>query len=106
VDSGKFNALSFEECVVGDSIVDTSSEGNEIEPQRDYDQESRHWRGQLRVSENVIMASNRCIDDTHTLVAGYCWRASMEHDSSDRGLVIDDFHTLMERVSMMRVDYQ
>jgi hypothetical protein len=26
VDSGQFNALSFEECVVGDSIVDTSSE--------------------------------------------------------------------------------
>jgi hypothetical protein len=52
------------------------------------------------------MAATRCIDDTHALVAGYCWRASMTHDSSDRGLAIDDFHTLMERVTVMRDDYQ
>jgi hypothetical protein len=37
MDNGQFNALSFEESVVGDSIVDTSSEGHEVEPQRDYD---------------------------------------------------------------------
>jgi hypothetical protein len=30
----------------------------------------------------------------------------MAHDSSDRGLAIDDFHTLMERVTVMRADYQ
>jgi len=30
----------------------------------------------------------------------------MARDSSDRGLAIDDFHTLMERVIVMRVDYQ
>jgi hypothetical protein len=30
----------------------------------------------------------------------------MAHDSSDRGLSIDDFHTLMERVTVMTVDYQ
>ena len=30
----------------------------------------------------------------------------MAHDSSDRGLTIDDFHTLRERVIVMRVDYQ
>jgi hypothetical protein len=54
----------------------------------------------------MIMAATRCIDDTHALVAGYCWRASMAHDSSDRGLAIDDFHTLMERVTVMRADYQ
>jgi hypothetical protein len=40
------------------------------------------------------------------LVVRYCWRASMAQDSSDRGLAIDDFHTLMERVIVMRVDYQ
>jgi hypothetical protein len=99
VDSGQFSALSFEECVVEDSIVDTSSEEHEVEPQRDCDQGSRHWTRQLRVSEDMIMAATRCIDDTHALVAGYCWRASMAHDSSDRGLTIDDFHTLMERVT-------
>jgi hypothetical protein len=62
--------------------------------------------GKLRVNEDMIMAATRCIDDTHALVAGYCWRASMAHDSSDGGLGIDDFHTLRERVIVMRVDYQ
>jgi hypothetical protein len=60
----------------------------------------------LRVSEGMMMTTTRCIDDTHALVAGYCWRASMAHDSLDGGLVIDDFHTLRERVTVMRVDYQ
>jgi hypothetical protein len=32
VDNGQFNALYFEECVVGNSIFDTSSEGHEVEP--------------------------------------------------------------------------
>jgi hypothetical protein len=105
-DSGQFSALYFEECVVGDSIVDTSSERHEVAPQQDCDQESRHLAGQLRVSEDMIMAATRCIDDTHALVAGYCWRASMAQDSSDGGLVIDDFHTLRERVIVMRADYQ
>jgi hypothetical protein len=30
----------------------------------------------------------------------------MAHDSSDGGFAMDDFHTLRERVTMMRVDYQ
>jgi hypothetical protein len=68
-------ALYFEECVVGDSIVDTSSERHEVAPQRDCDQESRHLARQLRVNEDMIMDATRCIDDTHALVACYCWRA-------------------------------
>ena len=40
MESGQFSALYFEECVVGDSIVDTSSERHEVSPQRDCDQES------------------------------------------------------------------
>jgi hypothetical protein len=40
MDNGQFSALSFEECVVGDSIVDTSSERHEVAPQQDCDQES------------------------------------------------------------------
>jgi hypothetical protein len=51
------------------------------------------------------MTSARRIDDTHTLVARYCWRASMAQDSSDGGISIDEFHTLRERVIVMRVDY-
>jgi hypothetical protein len=54
----------------------------------------------------MIMVATRCIDDTHALVAGYCWRASMAHDSSDGGLAINDFHTLRERVIVMRANYQ
>jgi hypothetical protein len=69
VDRGQFSALSFEECVVEDSIIDISSERHEVAPQQGCDQESRHLTGQLRVSENMIMAATRCIDDTHTLVA-------------------------------------
>jgi hypothetical protein len=37
MNSGQFSALSFEECVVGDSIVDTSSERHEVAPQQDCD---------------------------------------------------------------------
>jgi hypothetical protein len=54
----------------------------------------------------MIMVVTRCIDDTHALVAGFCWRASMAHDSSDRVFSIDDFHALMERVIVMRADYR
>jgi hypothetical protein len=36
-DSGQFSALYFEECVVGDSIVDTSNERHEVAPQQDCD---------------------------------------------------------------------
>jgi hypothetical protein len=106
VDRGQFSALSFAESVVGDSRVDTSSEGHEVAPQHDCDQESRYLAGQLRVSEDMIMAATRRIDDTHALVVDCCWRASMAHDSSDGGFSIDDFHTLRERVSVMRTDYQ
>jgi hypothetical protein len=41
----QFIALYFEECVVDDSIVATSSERHEVEPQWDCDQESRHLAG-------------------------------------------------------------
>jgi hypothetical protein len=39
MENGKFNALYFEEFVVGDSIVDTRSERHEITPQQYCDQE-------------------------------------------------------------------
>jgi hypothetical protein len=38
--NGQFNALYFEKCVVGDSIVDTSSERHEVAPQQYCDHES------------------------------------------------------------------
>jgi hypothetical protein len=89
-DNGKFSALSFAESVVDDSMVDTSSEGHEVAPQHDCDQEPRYLAGQLRVSEDMIMVATRRIDDTHALVADCCWRSSMAHDISDGGLSMDD----------------
>jgi hypothetical protein len=62
--------------------------------------------GQWTVSEDMIISTTRRIDDTHALVADCCWRASMAHDSSDEGFPMDDFHTLRERVTMMRANYQ
>jgi hypothetical protein len=106
VDRDQFSALSFAESVVGDSGVDTSSEGHEVAPQHDDDQESHYLAGQLRVSEDMIMATTRRIDDTHVLVTDYCLRASMAHASSDGGFSMDDFHILRERVSVMRTNYR
>jgi hypothetical protein len=111
VDSGQFNTSSYAEGVFGDSRVDTSrtdtsSEGSEMAPQHDHDQESHHLAAQLRVSEAMIMAATRRIDDMHAVMADYCWRASVAQGSSDGGFSMDDFHTLRKRVSMMRTDYQ
>jgi len=106
MDSGKWNALSLEECVDGDSTIDINNQSHEVEPQQDSDQESWHLAGQLRVKEDMIMKSIRDIDDTHAMVAEYCWRTFMEHDSSDGEIFLDDFHTLRERVTVMRTDYQ
>jgi hypothetical protein len=106
MDRGQFSALSFAESVVGDSNVDTSSEGHEVAPQHDCDQESHYLAEQLRVNEDMIMAATRRIDDTHVLVVDCCWRASWAHDISDEGSAMDDFHTLRERMTMTRGDHQ
>jgi hypothetical protein len=74
-------------------------------PQYDHDQESHHLVAQLRVSEAMIRVATRCIDEIHAVMAVYCWRASVAHGSLDGGFSMDDFHTLRERVSMMRTDY-
>jgi hypothetical protein len=53
----------------------------------------------------MIMPVTRCSDDMHALMEDFFWRASMAHGSSDEGITMDDFHTLRERVSVMRIDY-
>jgi hypothetical protein len=53
----------------------------------------------------MIRETTRHIDNMHAMMADYCWRASMAHGSSDEGIAMDDFHTLRERVYMMRNDY-
>jgi hypothetical protein len=54
----------------------------------------------------MIRETTRHIDDMHVVMADYGWRASVAQGSSDGGFSMDDFHTLRERVSMMRTDYQ
>jgi hypothetical protein len=110
IDNGQFNMLSYEKSVFGDSRVDTSrsdsrSEGYDVAPQHDHDQEPHHLAAQLSISEAMIVATTRCSDDMHTLMAYFCWRASVAHGISDEGITMDDFHTHKERVSMMRTNY-
>jgi hypothetical protein len=88
VDSEQFGTSSYVESVFGDSRVgsnrtDTSSEGSEMAPQRDHDQGSHHLAAQLRVSETMIRAATRHIDDMHTVIENYYWRASVAQGSSD-----------------------
>jgi hypothetical protein len=66
-------------------------------PQHDHDQESHHLASQLRVSEAMIMAATRRIDDMHVVMADHvaiscvrvldtltlCWRASVAQGRSD-----------------------
>jgi hypothetical protein len=111
VDSGQFSTSSYVGGVFGDSRVgtsrtDTSSEGSEMTPQYDHDQESHHLETHLRVSEAMIRATTRRIDDMHEVMADYCWIPSVAHGSLDEGISMDDFHTFKERVSVMRTDYQ
>jgi hypothetical protein len=54
----------------------------------------------------MIRVATRRIDDMHTVMADYYWRALVAQGSSDGGFSMNDFHTLWERVSMMRTDYQ
>jgi hypothetical protein len=75
-------------------------------PQHDHDHKSHHLEAQLRVSEAMIMVATKRIDDMHTMMAYYCWRASVAQGSSDGGFSMDDFHTLRESVSVMRTDYE
>jgi hypothetical protein len=77
-----------------------------VAPQHDCDKESHHLAAKLRVSEGMILEATGHNDDMHALMEDYCWRESMAHGSSDGGFAMDDFHTLRERVSMMRTDYQ
>jgi hypothetical protein len=54
----------------------------------------------------MIMVATRCIDETDALVVGYYWRESVSRDSLDGGLAMDDYHTLRERMNVMRDEYQ
>jgi hypothetical protein len=103
IDSRQFIILSSAETFFSDG---TSSERHEGVPQHDYDQESYHLVAQLGVSEAMIREATRHIDDMHEVMVDYGWKASVAQGSSDGGFSMDDFYTLQERLSMMRIDYQ
>jgi hypothetical protein len=87
------------ECTDEDSTVDLSNMSYEVALQHDRgvdSHESQHLAGQLKVREDMIMATMRHLDDTHTLVTGYCWRAMVTQDSSGGEFSIEDFQTLRE----------
>jgi hypothetical protein len=54
----------------------------------------------------MIRETTRHIDDMHAVMADYVWIASVAQGSLDGGFSMDDFHTLWERVSVMRTDDQ
>ena len=54
----------------------------------------------------MIRAAARRTYDMHVLMGDYFWRASVAHGSSDEEIAMEDFHTLRERVSVMRTDHQ
>ena len=102
---------SYAEDVFGDSgagtsRTDASSEGSEVAPQYDHDQKSHHSVAQLRVSEDMIRVATRCTDDMHVVMENYCWRASVAHGILDEEIAMEGFHTLRERVSVMRTNHQ
>jgi hypothetical protein len=103
IDSRQSNTLSSAESVVRDG---SSSERNEGVPQHDHDQEPHHLATQLRASEAMIMAAARHIDDMQALMDDCFWRESMAHDILDEAFSIGDFYTLLERMSVMRSDFQ
>jgi hypothetical protein len=77
-----------------------------VAPQYDHDRESHHAVAQLRVSEDMIRAATRCTNGMHGVMEDYCWRASVTHGSSNEEISMEDFHSLRERVSVMRIDHQ
>ena len=102
VDNRQFITLSSAESFVSDG---TSSERHEGVPHHDHDQDPHHLATQLRASEAMIMVAAKHIDGMQALMADFCWRASMAHDSLDEAFSIGDFHTLLERMSVMRSDF-
>jgi hypothetical protein len=72
IDSGQYITLSYVESGFVNSRVDTSSEGYEVAPQHECDQELHHLAAQLRFSEDMIMETTRRSDDMHALMADYC----------------------------------
>jgi hypothetical protein len=91
-----------------DSEDDLGSKSHEVALQHDVDVcscESHHLTGQLNVRKDMIVEAMRHLDDTHTLVVDFCWRATMAQDSLGGDLFVVDFITLKEAMVVTRSNY-
>jgi hypothetical protein len=78
---------SYADGVFGDSRTDTSSEGSNMAPQYDHDQELHHLATQLGVSEAMIRAATRCIVDMHTVMRDSSQRHVEMYGGIQRGVL-------------------
>jgi hypothetical protein len=67
--------------------------------------ESHHLTGQLKVSEDMIVAAIKHFEDTHTLVADCCWKAPRTHDEFGGELSLAKFQALREALVVMKTNY-
>jgi hypothetical protein len=91
------------------STCDPRSSISELvwKPGRDVGSYGSHYlEGKLKAREDMIVASMRHLDDTHALVADYCWRATVTHDGLGGEFSTMDFQILREAVAVMRSNYQ
>jgi hypothetical protein len=91
-----------------DSTVDLGSRSHKVALQHDVDVcscESHHLTGPLKVREDKIVVAMRHLDDTHTLVDDFCWRATMAQDSLGGDLSLAGFISLKEAMVVTRSNY-
>jgi hypothetical protein len=67
--------------------------------------ESHHLTGKLKIHEDMIVAAMRHLDDTHTLVVDFCWRATMVQEILGGYISLMDFITLKEAMVVTRCNY-
>jgi hypothetical protein len=89
--------VDFEKCEEEDKSENLIEE--------DCSHEPHHLIGKLKVSEDMIVAAIKHFEDTHTLVADCCWRASGSHDSLGGEPPLVDFQALREAVVVMKSNY-
>ena len=90
-----------------DSTVDLGSRSHGVSLRHDVDVclcEPHHLTGQLKVCKDMIMASMKHLDDTHTLVDDFCWRATMAQDNLG-DISLADFISLKEAMVVTRSNY-
>jgi hypothetical protein len=71
----------------------------------DSSHEYHHLAGQLKVSEDMIIAAIKHFDDTHKSMANCCWRAPGTHKIFEGELSLANFQALREALVVMKSNY-